>query len=450
MQAARAQKFSQTSSGAAPALIKQPCSPSEIAAILRNPQTFPGPIRPMGFGSSTTRCLSAPGGTLVDMSKLNRVLRLDRSTVTVQPGISIRELAEILEAEGLELHGGFDLANRSVGGAVCAASLEAAMGGCPSQFAAHVSGLKVVGPEGNRFSAKEGDKSLLGLLRLSYGLLGIVYEVSLKVRPIQKFTVQFARVGFDDFSKLASRLTFASSSTKLYLMPFKDRVFLELRRANSEGAPGRKLAWQIKDWACYSALPTALRSLAKVVPIRRVRYPLSDTLSEATQSLVSRSFVSAGSNSLEQTGRFKNPGSKQSFSYCTWAFPARSFGAIANAYRTLCLEHYDRTGFRCDMPAVVFRLNQDRSSLLAPAFDEPMFSISSMTTDQGGWEDFIVDLAEFARVNNGVPFFNQTQGATTDHAMDCYGKRLRIFRNTRRKLDPNDRMLNQFFSSYMV
>jgi hypothetical protein len=102
------------------------------------------------------------------------------------------------------------------------------------------------------------------------------------------------------------------------------------------------------------------------------------------------------------------------------------------------------------MPAVVFRLNQDRSALLAPTFNEPMFSISSMTTEQAGWDDFIVDLAEFAHANNGVPFFNQTQGATSDHAMSCYGKRLEVFRNTRRKLDPNDRMLNQFFASYIA
>jgi len=404
----------------------------------------------MGFGSATTRCLSAPGGTLIGLSNMSRVLRLDHSTITVQPGISIRELAEVLEAEGLELHSGFDLANRSVGGAVCAASLEAAMGGCPSQFAAHVTSLKVVGPEGNRFAARASDNSLLGLLRLSYGLLGVAYEVSLKVRPIQTFTVQAARVGFKDFAKLAARLTFANSSTKLYLMPFKDRVFLELRRPTTDSASGRKLAWRFKDWACYSALPTALRSLAKVVPIRRMRYPLSDKLSEATQTLVGKSFVSTGSNSLEQTGRFKNPGSKQNFSYCTWAFPAENFGALACAYQALCLEHYERTGFRCDMPAVVFRLNQDRSALLTPAFNEPMFTISSMTTEQHGWDDFIVDLAEFARINNGVPFFNQTQGVTGDHAMKCYGKRLTLFRNARRKLDPNDRMLNQFFSSYMA
>jgi len=450
MPAAKPLKQTQSSSNAAPAQVVQPSSPSEIAAVLRNPRIYPGPVRPMGFGSSTTRCVSAPYGTQIDMSKMNRVLRLENDTVTVQPGIAIRELAEILEGEGLELYGGFDLANRSVGGAVCAAGLEAAMGGCPSQFAAHVTRLKVVGPDGKRFAVGEADKTLLGLLRLSYGLLGVIYEVTLRVRPIQTFAVQSARVGFADFVKLAPRLTFATSGTKLYLMPFKDRIFVELRRPAVNDTQGRKLAWRFKDWACYSALPSALRSLAKVVPIRRVRYPLSDSLSEATQSLLGKSFLRTGSNSLEQTGRFKHPGSRASFNYCTWAFPAQSFGGIASAYKALCLEHYGRTGYRCDMPAIVFRLNQDRCALLEPAFETPMFTISSLSTEQRGWSDFVVDLADFAARHGGVPFFNQTPGATTELAVNRYGRRLAAFRNTRRKLDPNDRLLNQFFASYMV
>jgi FAD/FMN-containing dehydrogenase len=448
MVAARISRFTNTGTNSGPSQITEPTSPSEIAAILRNPKHFPSPIRPMGFGSSTTRCLAAPGGTLVDMSTMNRVLRIDRNTVTVQPGIAVRELAEILSAEGLELYGGFDLANRSVGGAVCAAGLEAAMGGSASQFASHVTSIKAVSPEGNRFVAKETDRSLLGLLRLSYGLLGIVYEITLKVRPIQTFTVQSARVGFNDFSKLVPRLAFASSGIKLYFLPFKDRVFLELRRPCDDEGPGRKLAWQFRDWACYSALPAALRSLAKVVPIRKVRYPLSDRLSEATQSLVGKSLKS-GSNALEQTGRFRPPGSKQSFSYCTWAFPAEQFGEIASAYQALCLQHYERSDFRCDMPAIGFRLNQDKSALLGPAFQGPMFTISSLSTEQDGWPDFVIDLADFASEHGGVPFFNQTQGATNEIASSRYGNRLEFFRKTRRKLDPENRLLNQYFASFM-
>ena len=47
-----------------------------------------------------------------------------------------------------------------------------------------------------------------------------------------------------------------------------------------EADPGRKFAWRLKDWAVYSALPEAARSIGMVVPIRQIRYPLIDSLSE--------------------------------------------------------------------------------------------------------------------------------------------------------------------------
>ena len=72
----------------------------------------------MGSGSSVTRCITANSGTLLDLSQMNRVLKIEDDSVTVQPGIRLQELADVLQHEGLELIGGFDLANRSVGGAV--------------------------------------------------------------------------------------------------------------------------------------------------------------------------------------------------------------------------------------------------------------------------------------------------------------------------------------------
>ena len=104
----------------------------------------------MGSGSSITRCVTANAGTLVDLSEMNRVLSIDSDSVTVQPGITLPELADILRDEGLELIGGFDLANRTVGGAVCGAGLEATIVGDVSQFAGHATRLKVISPVGKK------------------------------------------------------------------------------------------------------------------------------------------------------------------------------------------------------------------------------------------------------------------------------------------------------------
>ncbi|HEY5566036.1 MAG TPA: FAD-binding protein, partial [Gammaproteobacteria bacterium] len=75
-----------------PAMVVQPTSPSEIIQVLTNPKRFPSPVRPMGAGSSITRCVTANAGTLLDMSAMDRVLRIEADSVTVQPGIRLQAL----------------------------------------------------------------------------------------------------------------------------------------------------------------------------------------------------------------------------------------------------------------------------------------------------------------------------------------------------------------------
>jgi hypothetical protein len=438
-----------TATTSGPAAIIEVTAPSEIHQVLMDWKRYPAPVRPIGSGSSTTRCIAANGGTQLDLSGLNRVLKIDTDTVTVQPGISLPDLAEVLSEEGLELVGGFDLASRTVGGAVCGAGLEASMAGDVGQFASHVVQMKVLAPNGKKFVVKAKTKSLLALMRLSYGLLGVVYEVTLRVRPVQGFNVQTAKTTFKDFGKLGPKLLGAAAGVKLYLLPFRDRIYFELRRPAAEADPGKKFAWRIKDWAVNSALPDAARSLGVVVPIRQLRYPLIDSLSEAAQSLVNNALMRSGSNSVEQSGRYRLlGGARNRFTYATWAFPAAEFANTALAYKLFCKEHYARTGFRCDMPTVGFRLNRDRSALLSPSFDSAMFTLSPLSTQTEGWDDFVFDFAEFATQHRGVPFFNQTRNATPEVVAQRYGSRLAFFDKVRRELDPGNRLLNTFFQAY--
>jgi hypothetical protein len=198
----------------------------------------------------------------------------------------------------------------------------------------------------------------------------------------------------------------------------------------------------VKDWAVNTALPEAAHSLGRAMPIRQLRYPLIDSLSEVTQSFITGALVKTGSNSVEQSGRWRM-GAKARYSYTTWAFPAAEFANTVLAYKLFCKEHYARTGFRCDMPAVGFRLNRDRSALLSPSFDGPMFTISPLSTQTEGWDDFVFDFAEFAATHKGMPFFNQTRNAA-ETVSQRFGTRLGFFNKVRRELDPDDRMLNQY------
>src|ERR1041384_4171766 len=56
----------------------------DIAAILKNPAQYPSPVRAVGSNHSSPPCGVAEGGTLIRMSKMNRILAIGADTVTVQ------------------------------------------------------------------------------------------------------------------------------------------------------------------------------------------------------------------------------------------------------------------------------------------------------------------------------------------------------------------------------
>src|SRR4051794_32225420 len=98
-----------------PAITVQATTPTDILAVMRDWKKCPSPVRPMGSGSSTTHCVAANGGTQLDLSPMNRVLKIEGDTVTVQPGISLIEPPHVLSEGKVELIGGFDNAGRTVG-----------------------------------------------------------------------------------------------------------------------------------------------------------------------------------------------------------------------------------------------------------------------------------------------------------------------------------------------
>ena len=136
--------------------------------------------------------------------------------------------------------------------------------------------------------------------------------------------------------------------------------------------------------------------------------------------------------------------------YSTWCFPAADFSVVAKAYEDFCLDTYAKTRFRCDMPTVGFLLARDRSALLSPTFDEPMFALRAVSTPGRGWEDFVIDFAEFAQHWGGSPFFNQTRSMEPDYARRAFGSRMDFFKKIRRQLDPANRMMNSFLSQYFL
>ena len=74
----------------------------------------------------------------------------------------------------------------------------------------------------------------------------------------------------------------------------------------------------------------------------------------------------------------------------------------------------------------------------------------AVSTESEGWEDFAIDLADFARQWGGSPFFNQSRGLEPDYAAQVFGSRLSFFAKIRRRADPDNRLMNPFLSQYFL
>jgi hypothetical protein len=429
--------------------LAQPKSAEEIANILIDKKRYPSPVRPVGSDSSVSRCTQTADGTRVDLSLLNRVLALDKHTVTVQAGIRLRELAEHLAADNMELACGCVNPDRTIGGAISSPTLGGNMPGDACQLASAVTHITLINGLGRKVEVTEKLPDLLTMVRMSYGLLGIVYSVTLRIRPIQSYMIRSSKQSYADFIGLIPFLTRIQGAVHVSLLPFRDRAFVEVRHPDDADRSSPLLKWKLRDWAANTVLPNVVRSVSKVVPVKNIRDPLIDGFTEATHTLFSSRMTSTGSNSTEQTGRFKALDLNPTSVSCTWFFPADKFQKVLTDYKTFCVGHYRNMKYRCDLPAEVWRIDKDQYSLLSPSFDGPVYALKLCSVSDDGWDDYLLEFSEFAAHFKGIPAFNLTKGYNPGYPARIYGDRLRRFRDIRDQLDPYGRLLNQFFEEFM-
>ena len=67
-----------------PRVVVEATSVNDIVKILIDPDQYPSPVRAVGSNHSTSPVGVAEGGTLIKMSRMNRILEIGTDTVTVQ------------------------------------------------------------------------------------------------------------------------------------------------------------------------------------------------------------------------------------------------------------------------------------------------------------------------------------------------------------------------------
>ena len=427
----------------------RPHSAEQVVEVINNPKRFPSPVRPVGARSGNRRCTRVQHGTVMDMSGMNRLVQVQSKLVTAQAGMRLRDLVRELAAHGLELPGTYDQPDRTIGGLISSGSLSCGMAGDSTYLGSAVVAMKVVTPRGRMQQFDLSQPQALALFRQSFGLLGVICELTLRVRRASAYTTRSRKVSLAELAKMAPSLASTNAGLKLFLLPFRDRAIIELRESSTSSPSTNNFGWRMHDWLANKLLPDITHAIGRCVRFRGLRDPLIDGFSEATQVLVHTKLMDAGTNAMEQTGKFRRIGPESRVQECSWFFPAHRFPAVLFAYREYCRRYYKTNGFRCDLPTIVYRLTADQSSLLSPSFDGPVFALNLRATTTNGWDDFLIDFGRLASSFDGIPVFNLTHRFAAGQVAPAYGERLARFRATRQQADPGNRLLNQYFAEYI-
>lgn len=428
-----------------PRMVVKPERVSELIDIIKNEKKYPAPVRAVGFQHSITRCAVADGGTIIDMGNFNRILEFGQRHVRVQAGVRIYDLVKALDARGLQLCACPEFGDISAGSVACTSNRYISSRGILGQISSTVVGMKLVIPQGTKLNVTAKQPDMLNVMRSSFGLLGIVYEVTFAVREKIGFVVKRWQMDLDDLSLAMAGLNGDGIGVRLTVYPFSNKAQLETRHSVKLETATRQWKPTLRAWGWNCLVPLVAQLFKRLVPSSRLRGKQLDILLFQAQKMFTRlsqdriaemSAVCLPRCRMPKWGRC---------TYTTWAFPADDFSLLVEKYVAFCLQYKRDHGFRCDLPTKALFVPKDPASLLSYAADGDVFTLDVFSTGGKGWEDFLIDLNRFCSANGGVPLLNQTKLLSQRQAVRGLGRKLVTFKRLRRNVDRHDRLSSTFY-----
>ena len=86
--------------------------------------------------------------------------------------------------------------------------------------------------EGHRMDIGQDRADLLRVALMSYGLLGVVCEVELRIRRIRSYAMRNKTLNFDELANYIPDLAQVRAAVKLYLLPYRGTRWLRKPPSN--------------------------------------------------------------------------------------------------------------------------------------------------------------------------------------------------------------------------
>ena len=414
----------------------------DIPSLIEKTKSYPTPIRMVGADYSQTRCVGGDGGTTVETDGLDRILEFSDTTVRVQAGVRLSTLVHALADHGQELALTPEMGNISAGAAAVTTLPQPSYQPGVAQISSLVSEIRLVTPQGKNMTVTERDHDLLRVLKSSYGLLGIVYEVVFKVRPQTAVKFDYSVLTLKEFTARYAELQAAPGAMRLHIAPFHDRITVERRTLDEVASLSRSGIWQIRQSVMRNVLPAFGSTVGSVLAAPGLRAAVLSGMHRALRGNTRPVAMYAH----EWMRDLPKEAWRARHTYSLWAFPQADYPKLLGEYFAFCKSYMKDNRYRCNVVSGASRLHQDKGSLFSVSYTSPMFTLEPSSTGENGWDDFLIDFNDFASSHGGVPTFNQTRALQPEHVQKAFGERAKLFRALRQRTDPTNRLRNSYFA----
>ena len=440
---------------ASPAQLVSPESVAEIQSILREADRYPGPVRAMGSYHSLTPCVSSDG-TIINMSRMNRIIRIDRENMifTAEAGLQFIAASRALRTHNLQFVTNIEIGNMTLGAAACCHTKDGLDGGEFGQVGSYVTGIKWVTPSGELAQASEADDDpfLLYFMRSSYGLCGVVYEVTFRIKPLEAIHFSYLPRPIKDLTeKEVDKIIDASKG--LICWTVGRRAHFQTRKHVDRVGPfaslfaaGRRTLWNHTE-------ARVGRFIDCCIPTKPLRNASLDVWFAGSKLLMSTLHAVGGATlyNPDKTIDYSRTRPSAKYAFTFWAFPRGQWLGVLREYVEFSEEHFKKYDFRCNMALGSYFIRKDTHAILSYSHDGDIFSVDPIHayTDKPAWDKFLNEFNEFAYKRKGIPLLNQSPFVARRHVEAAYGERWKKFSTQVKAADPQRRMLNGFFAGLL-
>ena len=239
-------KWSNWSGGVSckPRQIVAPKDEVELAAAIRQSE---GPVRAPGSGHSFTP-LNETGGTLVDLAAFNGLKNVDThgETASLAAATPLWRAGPLLREAGFGLKNMGDIDRQTLGGVVGTGTH--GTGRALKSFSAEVAGFRLLLANGELINCSATENAeIFGAARTSLGVLGVMTEITMNVRPVYKLKERNFVMPIDELFRKLDDLVTDNRHFEFFWFPYSDVAVCKSLNETDEAAPAPRSAEEMYE-----------------------------------------------------------------------------------------------------------------------------------------------------------------------------------------------------------